>query len=183
MESLTGPRRFLTGRTPYWISENTQSSIFNLGKVGHESVLHSCCTSILSGKRKKERKKDPLALSLSRNVSGNENLITAAACQRSHEKEMEDSHQRKLEMSCGTHNSFSFSFALWGNCFHQAVRNIRAHADSILLEFVTNCCGTVLDSTVMCKIWFWRQFVTLQTYIAKKEWAISAVSLINYCTF
>lgn len=147
----TGPRRFLMGRTPYWISESTQSSIFNLGKVGHESLLQSCCTSILKGKKrgkKAKKKREPLALSLARNVPGNENLITAAACQRPHEKEMEDSHQRKLEMSCGTYCAFSFSFALRGNCFHQAVQNIRVRADSILLEFVTNCCGAVLDSTI-----------------------------------
>lgn len=66
----------------------------------------------LKRKKKKRRKKEPLALSLARNVPGNENLITAAACQRTYEKEMEDSHQTKLEMSCGTHCSFSFSFAL-----------------------------------------------------------------------
>lgn len=52
--------------------------------------------------------------------------------------------------------SFSFSFPLQGNCFHQAVQNIRAHADSILLEFVTNCCWAVLNFTIMCKNWFWR---------------------------
>lgn len=150
--SKTGPRRFLMGRTPYWISESTQSSIFNLGKVGHESLLQACCTSI---SKKEKKRKEPLALSLARSVAGNENLITAAACQRLHGKEMEDSHQRKLEMSCGTHCSFSFSFALWGNCFYQAVQSIGVCADSIL-EFVTNCCRAVLDSTIMGKIWFWR---------------------------
>lgn len=61
-------------------------------------------------KGKKRTKKE--ALDWQENVPGNENLITAAACQRPHEKEMEDSQQRKLEMSCGTLCSFSFSFAL-----------------------------------------------------------------------
>lgn len=43
------------GRTPYWISESTQSSIFNLGKVGHESLLQACCTSISKKGKKKKR--------------------------------------------------------------------------------------------------------------------------------
>lgn len=50
----TGPR-FLVRRMSYQISESTQSSIFILGKVGHESLLWTCCRSILKGRKGREK--------------------------------------------------------------------------------------------------------------------------------
>lgn len=150
----TGPRFLI--RMSYQIPESTQTSIFILGKVGHESLLWICSRSILKVKNRREKMDKKRTLSSGKKCS--RKLKSYNCCCLSKTSWKRNGRQSEKETWDELWNpfSFSFSFPLQGNCFHQAVQNIRAHADSILLEFVTNCCWAVLNFTIMCKNWFWR---------------------------